>query len=99
MDKLFQNRKHSHSNTKTRRDDPVQISNVYMETLENTLKPISESVKLVVGDNVARYASGGQQNYKGEVSSEMERKVKKKICFFSGDITRSGGTERVTQRN
>ena len=26
----------------------------------------------------------------------MERKVKKKICFFSGDITRSGGTERVT---
>ena len=26
----------------------------------------------------------------------MERKMKKKICFFSGDITRSGGTERVT---
>ena len=53
-------------------------------------------MKLGVGDNVARYASGGQQNYKGEVSSEMERKVKKKICFFSGDITRNGGTERVT---
>lgn len=27
----------------------------------------------------------------------MERKIhKKKICFFSGDITRSGGTERVS---
>ena len=22
--------------------------------------------------------------------------MKKKICFFSGDITRSGGTERVS---
>lgn len=50
-----------------------------------------------IGENCrASYASGGQQNYKGEVSSEMERKVKKKICFFSGDITRNGGTERVT---
>lgn len=45
-------------------------------------------MKLGVGDNVARYASGGQQNYKGEVSPEMERKVKKKICF-SVEISRA----------
>lgn len=27
---------------------------------------------------------------------ERRRRVRKKICFFSGDVTRSGGTERVS---
>ena len=31
-----------------------------------------------------------------EKNTNVKEKRRKKICFFSGDITRSGGTERVS---